>query len=128
MYLLQDLSYICISILINNTPCASINNFVQKVVYAKSTNVTKSYRFAFYHWSRNYGNRASGQSISRNNSIKSVLLASEKSKALFVARFIAGCFLPFLLFFGLPFSTSRNSRPVYRVLVSTVTHWFYGVC
>lgn len=68
-------------ILLNNTLCASINKVLSRnVVHAKSTNVTKTHRFAsaFYHRSRNYGNRASGQSISRNNSIKSASLARKK--------------------------------------------------
>lgn len=72
---------IYVSILINNTLCIYINKVLfRNVVYAKSTNVTKSHRFvsAFYHRSRNYGNRASGQSISCNNSIKSASLAGKK--------------------------------------------------
>lgn len=62
-------------------PCASINKVLfRNVVHAKSINVIKTHRFAFafYHRSHNYGNRASRQSISRNNSIKSASLARKK--------------------------------------------------
>lgn len=82
------------------THWTSINEVLFRDVRVKSTNATKNHRVyasAFYHRSRNYGNRASGQSISRNNSIKSASLARKKSRTsprfLFLVRFIAACFL-----------------------------------